>query len=319
MRGYPGDKQLFRIPRSWNAEGVYTQAYGEGRQERAPELSLTASLSWAPQSSHSSVSLTHSRIDTAAPTPKLLAHIRCEHTLCAGTPTQTRRHTLPEPHRHHMHVGMNPGPARSGNIPATRTPQPPWLRKVGQGQADELGPCSGSLIVWKPFAASPHGGLPAQVSRAGVCREATEPFSGPQVSALSPSSSVTLASLWTSLSFSFLAWKVGINTASLRSSNFCNTQAWGLNTPRRLLLAQGRGLADKWPCPPCSPAEGILFLSQSPLSMSTAGGYLGSEALCLTRRDPRPRVSLPRLGTAAPNAWEGQAQPGGVKGRCPQI
>lgn len=70
-------------------------------------------------------------------------------------------------------------------------------------------------------------------SRAGVCREAAEQFSRlssqvicVQALALPPSSSVTLASHWTSLSLSCLIWRMGINIVPLRSSNLCSLQAW---------------------------------------------------------------------------------------------
>lgn len=97
-----------------------------------------------------------------------------------------------------------------------------------------LGPgrCTGALF-WKPDCVEATCCLSPWLT---ACRRSAGPGSavrrqrssaglGFQLCQLPPSSSVTLASFWTSLSFGFLIWKVGINLVSLRSGNFSNIQA----------------------------------------------------------------------------------------------
>ena len=85
-------------------------------------------------------------------------------------------------------------------------------------------------------------------------------------------------------------------------------------------MDQGRGSADKRPIPHCSLHTVRASYSRTTISMSTSGGYLGSEAMCLACRDPRLRVSLPRLGKAAPDALaKARLSLVGVRVRHPQI
>lgn len=76
---YLGDRQLFRSPRPWNSEGLYTHPYKEGRRKHAPELPNTLLPSHGLQRAHTPVSLTCCRIftpaDTTASTSTLLTHI----------------------------------------------------------------------------------------------------------------------------------------------------------------------------------------------------------------------------------------------------
>lgn len=141
MWGYLGDRQLFRGPMPWTSEGLYFHPYEQDGREHSPELSGTGFLSRAPQSSHSSLSLTRSVPGQMQQHPHPNhSHTRRTHTLGTGTPARRQRHTLPEPRRHHVQA-------------QTWTP---WLGKVGRPGVVRWVLVLEVLIVWKPFPASPH-------------------------------------------------------------------------------------------------------------------------------------------------------------------
>ena len=147
---------------------------------------------------------------------------------------------------------------------------------------------------------------PSGARRAGVCREAAKQFSRlssqlicVQALALPPSSSVTLASHWTSLSLSFLIWRMGINIVPLRSSNLCSLQAWHV-----VVWSKWRYCcwfrAEAQLLTPCSRTYGEGPYSRAVISTSPSGGYLRSEPVCLPCRGPGLRMCVPHLVKSAP-------------------
>ena len=129
---YLGDRQLFRGPRPWSLK-VCTPTSTRGTEGARP---APAFLSWAPQSSHPSASLTlHSRTGTAAPTAKPLT-TSDGHPSCTGTPPRRQRHTLLEPHRREC---WTPG----------------WGRWAGPGGGGALGPCSEARLYASHFPSLP--------------------------------------------------------------------------------------------------------------------------------------------------------------------